>query len=337
MAQRRSRYVLAFFLMTFALCALLIAGINSGSVRISLGQIGRALFLGVGSETHLSIVWKIRLPRILLSAVLGGALALSGFLLQTFFRNPIAGPFVLGIASGAKMTVAVAMVFLGAVFGRLSAFALIGAAFAGALFATGFVLLVSVRVGRMSVLLVAGIMIGYICSAVADFVVAFASDSQIASLHTWALGSFSGASWDGVKIASGVVFAAFLLVFFLSKPIEAFQMGENYARSVGVDVRKIRGAIILLACLLAACVTAFAGPISFVGIAVPYLTKRSLGTARPLVALPALFLMGADFCMLADLIARTAFAPTELSVSTVTAALGAPVVLLMMLRRGDRP
>lgn len=333
---RRARLLLAFFLMAAAFCVILITSINSGSVHIPLKDLARVLFLRAGDEMQLSIVWKIRLPRILLSAVLGGALALSGFLLQTFFRNPIAGPFVLGIASGAKLTVAATMILLGASLGRLTSFALIGAAFVGSLIATGFILLVSLRIGRMSVLLIAGIMIGYICSAATDFIIAFASDSEVANLHGWSLGSFSGANWDGVKAASIAVGVTFLLVFLLSKPLGAFQMGEGYARSVGVDIRRMRVTIILLSCALSACVTAFAGPISFVGIAVPYLTKRILNTARPLIVIPALILTGANFCMLADLIARTAFAPTELSASSVTAAFGAPVVIFMMLKSRGR-
>jgi iron complex transport system permease protein len=334
--KRRARYQLAFLLMAVAFCAILVLNVNSGSTHISLREIARIIFLRAGDETQVSIVWKIRLPRILLSAVLGGALALSGFLLQTFFRNPIAGPFVLGISSGAKMTVAITMIYASAWFGRLSSFALIGAAFAGSLLATGFILLLSRRIGQMSVLLIAGIMIGYICSAATDFLVAFADDADIANLHGWSLGSFSGANWDGVAIAFEVVLTAFALVFLLSKPLGAFQMGEKYARSVGVDIARMRTAIILLSCVLSACVTAFAGPISFVGIAVPFLIKKGLNTAKPIVVIPALFLGGADFCMLSDLIARTAFAPTELSVSTVTAAFGAPVVLFMMLRNRGR-
>ena len=334
--KRRARYQLAFLLMAIAFCVILFINVNSGSTHISLKDIARILFLREGNETQLSIVWKIRLPRILLSAVLGGALALSGFLLQTFFRNPIAGPFVLGISSGAKMTVAITMIYASVWLGRLSSFALIGAAFVGSLLATGFILLISRRIGQMSVLLIAGIMIGYICSAATDFLIAFADDSDIVNLHSWSLGSFSGANWDAVGIAFAVVFAAFILVFFLSKPLDAFQMGEKYARSVGVDMGRMRTAIILLSCVLSACVTAFAGPISFVGIAVPYLIKKSLNTAKPLVVIPALFLGGADFCMLSDLIARTAFAPTELSVSTVTAAFGAPVVIFMMLKNREK-
>ena len=280
-----------------------------------------------------NIIWKIRLPRILMAAILGGGLSLSGFLLQTFFENPIAGPFVLGISSGAKMVVALAMIYFIGRYQVVSSYTLIIAAFIGSLIATGFILLMSRRVQHMATLLVAGIMIGYICSAVTDFVVTFAEDSDIVNLHGWSQGSFSGMSWSNVQVAAIVVGIAALLAFLMSKPIGAYQLGEAYAQSMGVNIKAFRVILILLSSILSACVTAFAGPISFVGIAVPYLVKRGLHTSRPLVVIPGTFLGGAVFCMFCDLIARMAFAPTELNISTVTSVFGAPIVIFMMLRR----
>ena len=267
------------------------------------------------------------------AALLGGALSLSGFLLQTFFANPIAGPFVLGISSGAKMVVALTMIYFIGTFGAVSSWTLIIAAFAGSMLSVGFILLMSRRLKGMAVLLVAGIMIGYICSAITDFVVTFAEDSDIVNLHGWSLGSFSGMSWDNVRIAAILVGVTTLAVFWLSKPIGAYQLGEAYAQSMGVNIKVFRVALIVLSSILSACVTAFAGPISFVGIAVPYLIKRLLNTSKPIVVIPAVFLGGAVFCMGCDLIARTAFTPTELNISTVTSVFGAPVVIGMMLRR----
>ena len=268
-----------------------------------------------------------------MAALLGGALSLSGFLLQTFFANPIAGPFVLGISSGAKMVVALTMIYFLDHFNRVSSWTLIVAAFVGSLLSVGFILLLSRRLRHMAVLLVAGIMIGYICSAVTDFIITFAEDSDIVNLHGWSLGSFSGMSWDGVVTAVIIVGITSALVFLLSKPIGAYQLGEAYAQSMGVNIKLFRVALIVLSSILSACVTAFAGPISFLGIAAPHLVKRSLNTSRPLVVIPATFLGGAVFCMACDLIARTVFAPTELNISTVTSIFGAPVVIGMMLRR----
>lgn len=188
----------------------------------------------------------------------------------------------------------------------------------------------------MAALLVAGIMIGYICSAVTDFVVTFASDSDIVNLHNWSLGSFSGMTWSKVSVGATVVGIAFAATVCMSKPIGAFQLGESYAQSMGVNIKVFRALLILLSSLLSACVTAFAGPISFVGIAVPFIAKASLGTSKPLVVIPGCFLCGSVFCMLCDLIARTVFAPVELNISTVTSIFGAPIVIYMMIRKRSR-
>ena len=284
------------------------------------------------------LIWNIlagsvRLPRLLAALILGGALSVSGYLLQTFFHNPIAGPFVLGISSGAKLTVSVTMVTLLS-RGLVSTPAvLIAAAFAGAMLSMGFVLAISRKVRRMSLLVVCGVMIGYICTALTDFIVTFADDSNIVNLHNWSLGSFSGMSWENVRTMVLVCGAALVLAFFLSKPIRAYQLGEVYAQNMGVHLRAFRTALILPSSVLSACVTAFSGPISFVGIAVPHLMKSLFGTAEPLILIPASFLGGGAFCLLCDLIARTAFAPTEVSISSVTAVFGAPIVIYMMIHR----
>lgn len=329
----RSRCIAVFLLLGIAFLVLIMLNVNTGSVDISIAQILDILFGGAGETTEYSIIWKIRLPRVFMAAMLGGALSLSGFLLQTFFANPIAGPFVLGISSGAKMVVALTMVLFLRKFQSVSSYTLIVAAFLGSLISMGFILLVSRKLRHMSVLLIAGIMIGYICSAVTDFIITFAEDSDIVNLHGWSQGSFSGSSWNNVQITAVIVGVMLVISFLLSKPIGAYQLGEAYAQSMGVNVRVFRVLLILISSILSACVTAFAGPISFVGIAVPHLVKLSLRTSKPLVVIPGVFLGGAVFCMVCDLIARMAFAPLELNISTVTSFFGAPVVIWMLLKR----
>ena len=203
----------------------------------------------------------------------------------------------------------------------------------GSLLATLFILAVSQRIRNMAALLVAGIMVGYICNAVTEFMITFAEDSEIANLHGWSQGSFSGMTWTNVGICFVVCGMGFILTMILSKPIGAYQMGEVYAQSLGVNIKFFRAALILLSSLLSACVTAFAGPISFVGIAVLFLVKGIMGTSKPLVVIPGCMLGGGVFCMVCDLIARLAFAPIELNISTVTAVFGAPVVIYMMVSR----
>ena len=333
MQAQKKRTAGAFLLLLALLVALLAANLGIGSVRVSLPELISVLRTRGGVSTAARIVWTLRLPRLLAAALLGGALAVSGFLLQTFFANPIAGPFVLGISSGAKLTVALTLIAALSRGQVLGSGALIGAAFLGSMLAMGFILLLSARVKRMSLLVVCGVMIGYIGSAVTEFAVTFADDQNIVNLHNWSMGSFSGISWANVRVITWVVLAGISLSFLLSKPMAAYQLGEGYAQNLGVNLRRFRLELILLSSLLSACVTAFAGPISFVGVAAPHLMKSLFKTAKPLVMVPASFLGGAVFCLFCDLLARTLFAPTELNISSVTAVFGAPVVIWMLLRR----
>ena len=328
---KKVRYIIVLFLLGVSVVALVGWNICVGTVRIPLTDI----FASIRGEKieNSRILWDIRMPRTLAAMILGGALALAGYLLQTFFHNPIAGPFVLGISSGAKMVVALVMVFLMGQAVKITSWALIAAAFVGAMISMGFVLLMSRRVHNMSMLVVSGVMIGYICSAITELVVTFASDAEIVNLHNWSRGSFSGMTWENVAVMTGVVAVTFFLVFLMAKPLSAYQLGEVYARNLGVDIRLRRIAMVLLSSILSACIVAFAGPISFVGIAAPHLVKSLLGTAKPIWMIPACFLGGSVFCLFCDLLARTMFAPTELSISTVTAIFGAPVVLWIMVRR----
>ncbi len=333
-----ARYTGVFVGLAIVMFLLVVWNINSGSVHIPVREIARIIFLreGAGETTAYNIIWKLRMPRMITAAVLGGALALAGFLLQTYFGNPIAGPFVLGISAGSKLFVAVMMIIVLSYVKSVSSIMMVAAAFAGALISMGFVLLAARSIRQMSMLLVAGIMISYICTAITEFIVTFAKDADIVNLHNWSRGSFSGMDWDDVLISSVIVLITFAVVFLLAKPISAYQMGESYAQSMGVNVKTFRIVLIMLSSFLAGTVTAFAGPISFVGIAVPHIVKMLLNTAKPIVVIPASFMGGAVFCMLCDYIARVAFAPTELSISTVTAIFGAPIVIVMLIKKQER-
>ena len=333
MKEKRGRILVGFVILLVLTVGFSLWNLHAGSVTISAGEIRSILFDPGVTGTNKNIIWSIRLPRLLSALVLGGALSVSGYLLQTFFHNPIAGPFVLGVSSGAKFTVCIAMILFFTGGRATSSATLILAAFAGAMISMGFVLVISQKVHQMGMLVVCGVMIGYICSALTDFLVTFADDSNIVNLHNWSVGSFSGRSWADVRTMTLVCGVALVLSFLMSKPIRAYQLGEVYAQNMGVPLKAFRAALILLSSILSACVTAFAGPISFVGIAVPHLMKRLFGTAEPMVLIPACFLGGSAFCLGCDLIARTAFAPTEMSISSVTAVFGAPVVIYMMLRR----
>ena len=324
MNKEKRHFSAVFLLLAVLMIVALAMNIFIGSADISVSEALKVLF-GKGEGTAVNILLKIRIPRALAAMLLGGALSLSGYLLQTLFHNPIAGPFVLGISSGAKLTVSIVTILSVSLFHRTGAFVMILAAFVGSM--------LSGKVKRMSMLVVCGVTIGYICSAVTDLVVTFADDSDIVNLHNWSMGTFSGTSMSNVKIMALTVLAASACTFLLSKPLGIYQLGENYASNAGVRVGLLRSLMIVLSGFLSAVVTAFAGPVSFVGIAVPHIIRSIAKTSKPIVLIPACFMGGSIFCMICDMIARTIFAPTELSISTVTAIFGAPVVIVAMVRR----
>lgn len=327
------KIVSLFGLSTIILLVLVFVNINSGSVSVSVKEIIDIILNNSKDETSIRIIMDIRLPRVISAILLGGALAVSGFLLQTFFGNPIAGPYILGISSGAKLTVALTLILFLQRGIKITSVGMIISAFAGSLIAMVFVLVVAKKVPSMSILIVCGIMIGYICSAITDFVVTFADDSNIVNLHNWSMGSLSGMNWENVKYICIIIIVGIIVTFFMSKPIGAYQLGEVYAKSVGVNIKGLRVCLIMLSSILAATVTAFAGPISFVGIAVPHLIKTISKTAKPIILIPGCFIGGAIVTLVCDGIARTVFAPTEISISSVTAIILVPVVISMLLKK----
>lgn len=328
--KRRIRYTVSFLILVVGIIVFFVLNICIGSVKISLPDVLACITGRDVPETISTIILNIRLPRAVAVFILGGALALAGYLLQTFFHNPIAGPFVLGISSGAKMCVALLMVFLLGHSIKMNSASLILAAFLGSMISMGFVLLMTRRIHSMSMLVVCGVMIGYICSAITEIIITFASDADIVNLHNWSRGSFSGMTWDNVKVMAVVITTTFVVIFLLSKQLDAYNLGDSYAGNMGVNVRFLRVMIVILSGVLSACIVAFAGPISFVGVAAPHLIKKLFGTVKPILMIPACFLGGSLFCLFCDLLARNLFAPTELNISTVTAIFGAPIVIIIL-------
>lgn len=327
------KYAFLFMLLIVLLILLICVNICAGSVQIKILDVIHILLSRQQDSTTYDIIWQIRFPRAVAAMLLGGGLALSGYLLQTFFHNPIAGPFVLGISSGAKLIVSISMILFISRGILLNSFMLIFSAFIGAMISMGFVLIISRKIKKSSMLVIGGIMIGYICSAITDIIITFANDSDIVNLHNWSMGSFSGMTWNNVLTISIVILTVTLITFIYSKPIGAYQMGETYAQNMGVNIMSFRVILVLLSSILSACVTAFAGPISFVGIAVPQLIKNLFKTSKPIFMIPGCFLGGGVFCLFCDLIARVLFAPTEMSISTVTAVFGAPVVIFIIIKK----
>ena len=323
-----------YVFLTGLLIMLFVLNISLGSVEISVSELVDIIFKGE-EGVHRKIVMNIRLPRALAAILLGGALSVSGYLLQTFFANPIASPFVLGISHGAKMAVAFVMIYFIDNGLKVDSATMIIAAFIGSMISVLFILIISGKVTTVSTLIICGVMIGYICNAITDFLVTFADDSNIVNLHNWSLGSFSGITMENVKVIAVAVILGVILSMMISKPIGAYQLGESYAKSLGVNVSLLRVMLVVLSSILSSTVTAFAGPVSFVGIAVPHIVRNMFKTSKASTIIPASFLAGASFCLMCDLIARTVFAPTEMSISTITAVFGAPIVIVIMIKRNS--
>lgn len=298
--------------------------ITNGSVDLSLSQLAK---IGLGqrelTKLEYNVLFKIRIPRIIAAILFGGALSISGFLLQIFFKNPIVGPYVLGISSGARLFVGFFILTTDSLpFLINSPFRMFLISFLGSMLAMVLVLLFARRAESVSVLIVIGIMIGYIASAATNLMITFASEHKVANLHNWSMGSFSGITWDMLRVSALIILPTSILVFMLSKPLQGYLLGESYAKTMGINIKRFRLILVSLSSVLSACVTAFAGPISFVGIAVPHLTRLTIKTGDPKVLTPAIFLMGSSFALIADYFARSLFAPTELNISTVTSFIG---------------
>lgn len=332
------RIYIAFTVVIILLILGVIINIISGSIDITLNDLRSIILKDKQLSTlEYNILFKIRIPRIISAILFGGALAISGFLLQTFFRNPIAGPYVLGISSGARFFVGIFILtnININIFG-IDSFNIFIASFTGSILAMLFVLFFAKNIEDISALIVVGIMLGYIASAGTNLMITFAEREKIANLTLWSMGSFSGVTWDMIKLSAWIILPTIILIFVLSKPLEGYLLGESYAKSIGINIKIFRITLIFLSSILSACVTAFAGPISFVGIAVPHLTRLIMKTSKPKVLIPGIFSLGSAFCLLSDYLARTLFSPVELNISTVTSFIGAPIVIWLMVNRRNR-
>jgi len=331
LARRWKRFTLVIVLFLIGVFVCLLLNIALGSVNVPLGETVKVLF--GGNSTFRQIILGIRLPRAI-GALMGGAsLAVAGLLLQVFFRNPIVEPFVLGISSGASFFVSLLLLgsyYFGAVsVGTLS---LSAAAFIGAFLVMLIVLSVANKVRDIITILVVGLMAGYLVSALSSFLTAFAQSENVHRFVMWSLGSFSSFTWKEVQLLS--IAGSVLLVgsYLMAKPLNAFLLGEDYAASMGVNIKTFRYIVIFLSCALAAVVTAFAGPVAFIGLAVPHMARLALGTSDNRVLIPVCILAGALVTGVCDLGARLLFAPIELPISATTALFGAPMVIFFLIK-----
>ena len=337
MSRSIKRRYAVFALLLLTTLIMMALNISIGSISYPLGQVWATL-TSPGLETDLSfIIWKIRLPRALAAAMGGAFLAASGLLLQVYFRNPIVGPFILGISSGATVMVSLVMLTsAGLQLAFATPFLTTLAGCVGAYAVMFLVVLIATKVKSGATLLIVGLMMGYLCSAFTAILTALAEKEKIKGFILWQLGSFSGFKWIEIWIMMAFGGALLLGIYLLSKPLNAFLLGEDYAASMGVNIRRFRLFILLAASSLAGLVTSLAGPVAFIGLAVPHMARLSFGTSDNRILVPGAALMGALVTSLCDLIARMWLSPVELPLSAITAFFGAPIVIGLLLKRGVR-
>ena len=318
------------------LIVLFFLDISLGSVDIPFSEIIK-IMTGQATENKSweNIILLFRLPRVITALLVGSGLAVSGLLMQTFFRNPLAGPFVLGISSGASLGVAMlilagTVVSLGFLTNTLS---IVIAASIGSAVVLGLVLSVSSKIKDSATLLIVGLMFGSISGAIVGVLQYFSSAEQLQSYMIWTFGSLGGVSWNELPVFAGVVLPGLLLALSLFKPLNALIMGENYAQSLGVNIKQTRFLVLLATSLLAGTITAFAGPIAFVGIAVPHLTRVIFTTSDHKILLPAVALSGAILMIICDIIAQLPGSAQMLPINAVTSIIGAPVVIWIIVRK----
>ncbi|MCL1912414.1 MAG: iron ABC transporter permease [Eubacteriaceae bacterium] len=338
-AQEKTR-VLRLVLFTTLIAAVIfvfLLNIALGAVNIPLSEVVSILRGKGGSvATYEPIIMKIRFPRAMATAVGGVCLALAGLLVQIFFSNPIVEPYVLGISSGSTMFVSIVM--LGGYMTGYSMetpwFMFFGS-LAGAFVVMIAVVLASQKVESVVTLLVIGMMAGYLCSSVRSILTVFANQETLRNFTMWTMGSFGGFTWEKVMILAGVTFVFAIFAFAMSKPLNAMLLGEGYAQSMGLGIKRFRMAVVIISSVLTAVLTAFAGPISFIGLSVPHLARMLFKTADNKILIPAAAVGGALMTSLCDLAARILFAPRELPIASITALVGAPLMVYMLLQRNN--
>ncbi|AKL69094.1 MULTISPECIES: FecCD family ABC transporter permease [Streptomyces] len=335
MSRRRAPAVV--LLLTAALAACAVAGLALGPVRIPPAQVLDTVLDGPGRPgAFASIVWDVRMPRVLLGAVVGAGLAVAGTVLQALVRNQLADPFLLGASSGASAG-AVAVIVLGAGAGVLGGIGVPLAAFAGSMGALVAVYALARRGGTMTTgrLILAGVAVQYVLSALTSLVLVLAAHpDQMRSVLFWTLGGLGGARWDELALPAVALLLGTGLLIALARPLDLLLAGEEGARTLGLDTGRFRAAVFVLTSLVIGVLVAYSGAIGFVGLMVPHAARMVVGAGHRAL-LPVAALGGAVFLSLADLLARTAAAPEEIPVGVVTALVGGPF-FLWMLRRSTR-
>lgn len=337
--QTTTKYRTHFIVLFLVLLLAFLVNLSIGSVSIPLNEIVSIFFGNTATkEAWRYILIDYRLPKAISAILAGGGLAISGLLMQTLFRNPLAGPFVLGLSSGASLGVAILILgasAFGGFFGTLllSQWSLVVASALGSFLVLLAVLAVTFRIKDTMAILIIGLMFGSVTTAVVSVLSYFSNAEQLQQYIFWSFGSLGNQSWSGVIILGICFFIGLVLSIVSSKSLNALLLGENYAKSMGLHIKRTTFIVILATSILAGGITAFVGPIAFVGLAVPHLARQFFKTSNHFILLPAVLLCGSLLMLICDTIAQWPFSEFTLPINAVTSIIGAPVVIWLLVRK----
>ena len=331
-------YRTPFLIIIILLIVVCFFNISLGSVSIPFKDVFASIFNGeVSKDTWQSIVVDYRVPKAITAILVGSGLSISGLLMQTLFRNPLAGPFVLGISSGASLGVALLILgssLIGGISGlAFSNFGMAIAASLGAFLVLSAVLIAANKVRNTMSILIIGLMFGSITSAIISVLSYFSSAEQLQQFIFWGFGSLGNLSWNELKIFGLIFIIGISLLVFIIKPLNSLLLGENYAKSVGINIKFTRNITLIITSILTGVITAFSGPIAFVGLAVPHLTKLVFNTSNHKILIPAVAIVGAILMLVADTIAQLPTSEYTLPINAITSLFGAPIVIWLLVRK----
>lgn len=339
MGMTKNNIIVLSLALSFCICLLLMLNLLVGSVSIPTHDVLAILFgQDVGKPSWQFIILQSRLPQALTALLCGAALSTSGLLLQTSFQNPLAGPSIFGINSGAALGVALVMLLLGgsvstALFSVGGAWAVLLAAFVGAMAVTGIIFMFAQWVKSSVMLLIIGMMIGYLASSAIALLNFFATQEGVKSFTMWGMGNFGGVSLSQLPMFTGAIVVGLVGSVLLIKPLNALLLGETYARNLGVNVRTMRSWLLVITGWLTAVTTAYCGPVAFIGLAVPHLARLVIGTDNHLQLLPITMAMGALIALLCQLVCVLPGSQGILPLNAVTPLIGAPVIIYIIWKR----
>ncbi|AZQ44551.1 FecCD family ABC transporter permease [Nonlabens ponticola] len=322
-----------YLILILLLAVLFIADCILGSVYIPIDDLWSILFSSKQS-TDYYIITQLRLPRAIMAVITGAGLSIAGLLMQTLFKNPLAGPFVLGISSGAGLGVAIAILG-GAVMGYeiVNNTGIIISSILGSLAVFMLIILISLRIKDTMGLLIIGLMVGSLSSAVVGILQYLSPSEQLQRYVFWGLGSLGNLTWQQLGIIAVIITISLIALVFLIKPLNALLLGENYARSLGINIPQTRWLVIIITCLLAGTITAFAGPIAFIGLAIPHIARQLIHYNDHKTMIPLVIILGAIVLLICDMVSQVPFSNFSLPINAVTSIIGAPLVIWLIVKK----